>query len=106
MKKSSPWSGVLLAVLVLSVLVNIALCYQYMKLVGIARRGAVFTRTLQEKVERANQDRAVLQAIAVESLKYARTNREMFQVVQPFFPTFHQLGINLNSNTPAAGTQP
>lgn len=96
----------MLAVLVLSVLVNVALCYRYTRLAGDASRGAHISRTLQERVEAANKDRAVLQAIAVESLKYARTNSEMFQVVAPFFPAFQMLGININSNAAATDAQP
>jgi hypothetical protein len=106
MKKSSPWNAVLLAVLVLSVVVNIALCYRYIRLAGVARRGAVDSLNLQQKVEAANKDRAVLQAIALESLQYAKTNQEMFQIVAPFFPTFQQLGINVNSNPVATTSQP
>lgn len=96
----------MLAVLVLSVLVNVALCYQYVKLNGIARKGAVNIRSLQEKVEAANRDLNVLRAIAIESVRYADTNPDMVPVINRFLPAFQQLGFNINTNSAPTGAQP
>lgn len=107
MKKPFPWSSLLLTILGLSLLGNVALCYQYVKLASLSRRGTVEMRGLQEKVNAAQRDRAVLQAMAIESLKYARHHPAMLQALTPFLPAFKGLGINVTSNTaPPAAPQP
>jgi ABC-type microcin C transport system permease subunit YejE len=102
MKKGFPWSSLLLALLAVSVLVNVALGYKYVRLAGIVRKEAMTARILQEKVAAAQRDRAVLQAMAIESLKYARRHPEVFRALAPFLPAFRQLGINVTSNAPPA----
>jgi heme exporter protein D len=100
MKKAFPWSSLLLTILALSVLVNVALGYKYVRLAGIARQQSAVARMLQEKVAVAQRDRSVLQALAIESLKYAQHHPEMIRTLTPFLPAFRQLGINVTSNTP------
>lgn len=101
MKKSFPWAGLLMALLFLNLVVNVGLAYQYVKLARMARQGAAEILTLNERVAAANRDRAVLQALALESIKYAATNRQMLEAIRPFFPTFQRLGINVSTNPPA-----
>lgn len=96
--KRVPWSETLLAVAVLSVLANAIFCQRYVRVVRLARNLSLQGELLQEASLTANQERAMIQQLAIAALEHARQNPAMLNHLAPFFPMFRDLGINVSSN--------
>ena len=87
--KNSPLVNVLLVLTAVSAVLSVVLCWSY---ITSARQ----LRILQQAVAAANQNRAVLNALATEAVEYGKTNPAIN-------PLLEQLGARplARTNTPA-----
>ncbi len=95
MSKKFSWSGVLVALVIITVLANVSLCYRYVRLMSATQQLTAQTRELQALSTEINNRRAVLQKLALASLQHAEKNPAILSEISPFFPMLEEIGVNV-----------
>ena len=75
--KNSPLTTILLGVLTLSALASVVLCWLY-----ISNTRAL--RTLQAQAAQINNNRAVINALAADTVEYSKTHQAIEPILSPW----------------------
>jgi len=90
--KRTPLTNILLGVLTLSALASVLLCWLY---ISNTRQ----LRSLQTQASFINSNRAIINALANDTLEYSKTHPAID-------PVLESLGFKTNRTPPAAGSKP
>ena len=90
--KNSPLTTILLGVLTISALASVALCWSF---IANARE----LRSLQGQAAQINNSRAMVQALANETLEYSKTHPAIDAILE-------SVGLKPGKSAPGATTKP